>query len=271
MTKFSSRQNREFWDKDAFDKKDNPKGTHSDPYLVDLEDKFVISCLKSVKPKQLLDIGCGNGQRTTRFSNFVSKSTYGIDYSSKMIQQANLLHSKLPSKIRKKIKFSTYDIQKFQSENTKFDVIVSCRCFINQTTFSNQVKLFKLLHSIMKKNGTLILAEGSFEGYNYLNSLRKKFGLKPIKIPWFNLPIKESVVFPKIKKLFKISRINRLGTYYYLTRVLHPAIVFPKNPNPNSKINKLSMESENLFQEEKIINDYLDKCGAHLLVQFKKI
>ena len=74
-----------------------------------------------------------------------------------MIQQANLLLSKLPSKTRKKIKFSTYDIQKFQSENTKFDVIVSCRCFINQTTFSNQVKLFKLLKTLQKQGTCIVM------------------------------------------------------------------------------------------------------------------
>jgi len=271
MTKFSSSQNRQFWEKDALDKKDNPIGTHSDPYLVELENEFIISTLKHLKPKSMLDIGCGNGQRTINFSQFVSKSTRGIDYSSKMIEQANLLLSKKSSKIKKNIEFKVQDVQQLQKDNVKFDVVVSCRCFINQTSYSNQIKLFKLIHSILKKNGSLIIAEGSHEGYQYLNSMRKKFNLKLIKIPWYNLPIKEKVVIPKLNRFFKISKTSRLGTYYYLTRVLHPSLVFPKNPNPRHKINKLSLQSEYLFRKEGFINDSLDRCGAHLLIQFKKI
>ena len=269
MGKFTSQQNRKFWEKDALEKKDNPIGTHSDPFLVELENNFIITSLKSRKIKNLLDIGCGNGQRTIMFSRFVKRHTTGIDYSANMIDQAKMLLSKQPFSIRKKISFEVSDIQKFEGKE-KFDAIISCRCFINQTSYENQIKLFKSLNKILSSRGSLIIAEGSHEGYTYLNSLRKQFGLKPIKIPWYNLPIKEKIILPKIKNLFKISNLKRLGAYYYLTRVIHPALVYPKNPNPKSKINELSMKSEYLLSNERLNFDSLDKCGAHLLIHFKK-
>jgi len=270
MSKFTLSQNREFWDKDAMKKKDSPIGAHSDPHIVELENQFILTKLSSIKPKTLLDIGCGNGQRTILFSKFSSKKTMGIDYSSKMIQQAKTLLSNQRQSVKNKIIFETGDIQKF-NEKSKFDTIISCRCFINQTSYSNQVKLFKNLHGKLNKNGSLIIAEGSKEGYEYLNYLRKKFGLTPIKISWYNLPIKESFVLEKIKKLFRIEKINRLGQYYYISRVLHPALVSPKVPNPNSKINDLAMKTELIMSSKLSPNDSFERTGSHLLIHFKKI
>jgi ubiquinone/menaquinone biosynthesis C-methylase UbiE len=36
----------------------------------------------------LLDIGCGNGTRTIRFSKYVKEKTLGLDYSQIMIKHA---------------------------------------------------------------------------------------------------------------------------------------------------------------------------------------
>lgn len=50
-----------FWDRQAL-RQGRSAGSHSDPYLVDLENWFIIEkSLKRFRPKRLLDIGCGNG------------------------------------------------------------------------------------------------------------------------------------------------------------------------------------------------------------------
>ena len=267
--KFTSEQNKRFWDNDAIEKKDNPIGTHSDPNLVELENNFIVQVLKSGKFGSVLDIGCGNGQRTIFFSKF-TKKIKGIDYSLEMINQANHSLNKKNSSLKTKISFENADIHNFNTD-TKYDAIISCRCFINNTKYKNQVVLYQKLHSMLKKNGSLIIAEGSQEGYDRLNYFRNKFHLTPIKIPWYNLPISEKIVHTKIRKLFKIQKINRLGMYYFLTRVIYPTMIYPKSPNPKSHFNEISKKSEMLFQEQNTTVESIEKIGAHLLIHFRKI
>lgn len=270
MSKFTPEQNRAFWDEFARKSQNNPFGAHSDRHVVELENRFIVSELESVKPATLLDIGCGNGQRTLMFSKYVNQKTLGIDYSQVMIDEANTLLSKQDQTIRDKLSFEIYDIQNFSKE-LRFDTIVSCRCFINQTSYDDQIKLFKLLYDKLNTNGSLIIAEQSLEGLERLSSLRNKYGLEPITIRWYNLPISENVVFSQIKDLFNIKKINRLGIFYYITRVLHPSLVYPNEPDPNAKINDIGTTSEIIFQSElNQIETPFEKFGAQLLIHFIK-
>jgi len=269
LEKFTSEQNRKFWDEYALKSKDCFFGAHSDNHIVELENKFIISELKSRKTSNLFDIGCGNGQRTLLFSKYVDNQTLGIDYSEKMIQEAKTLLLK-NVQAKNNLSFEVCDIHDF-SKKMSFDVITSCRCFINQPSHEKQIKLFELLYEKLSPDGSLIIAEVSVEGIKNLNSIRKKFGLNPINIKSNNLQISENAVFSKIKDLYSIEKINRLGIYYYISRVLHPAFVYPNEPQPNSKLNELAMKTETLFQNESnnTMNCF-EKMGAQLLVHFKK-
>jgi len=271
MNKFSKKRNQEFWNSFAKTSKTNPFGAHSDLHLVELENRFIKSVLKPMKIKSLIDVGCGNGQRTLYFSQFVKNRVLGIDYSQKMINFAKQTLSHSSSRVKKKVEFSCSDIHDFNS-NEIFDVVVCCRNFVNQTNAKNQIKLFKILHKKLRSGGSLIIAESSLEGIKRLNSIRSEFGLDGIKIPWYNVPISETKVISKINNLFKIKKINRLGTFYYISRVIHPSLVYPKNPKPGSKINELALKAEIVSQKEFIKNDNpFERFGLHLLVHFKKI
>jgi len=270
MSKFSSVQNKAFWNKRAEIIKDSPIGAHSDKHVVDLENHFIESELRSRKITSLLDIGCGNGQRTFLFSKYVIQRVLGIDYSYKMIQYANTLRSKKSKKVRKIVNFEVQDIHHLVSKET-FDVVVSCRSFVNQTSSKNQTKLFEIIHKKLRPGGSLLIAEQSMEGMKRLNGVRRKFGLGPIKVPWHNLPINEFRVFGRVSNLFKIERINRLGIFYYISRVIHPAQVYPSEPNPNAKINDLALKTEMIFQKKlKETENPFEDLGAHLLIHFVK-
>ena len=94
MIKFTVNQNKAFWDEYAKNSKQNPFGAHTDKHVVNLENDFIISQLKIKSFKSMLDVGCGNCQRTLFFSKFVKGNTLGIDYSEKMIYYANLILSR---------------------------------------------------------------------------------------------------------------------------------------------------------------------------------
>jgi hypothetical protein len=131
------------------------------------------------------------------------------------------------------------------------------------------MELIKKIHSSLKKNGSLILAEGSHEGYQTLNLLRKKFNLEPVSISKINFPIKEKILFPKINELFDFKQIERLGNYYFISRIIHPLLSFPQKPNPESKMNEIALIIENKMNEKLEIN-FLKTFGAHLLIHLKK-
>ena len=63
-----------------------------------------------------------------------------------------------------------------------------------------------------------------------------------------------------------MSDVKRLGLFYYLARVVHPAMVFPKEAKKVSKINTVAMNSQKVFFED----SPLDKYGRHLLIDFQK-
>jgi SAM-dependent methyltransferase len=258
MGKFTESQNKDHWNQFAKKYKNIPTGASYDSNLVDLENYYIISKLKKLKSNSMLDIGCGNGQRTKLFSKYIKIKTTGIDYSENMIKQAKTLETK-------KLSFKNVNISDY-SNSEKYDVIISCRCFINQTSTTNQIKLFKKLYSMLNKHGHLIIAEASAEGLKNLNLLRKSFNLEPVQEHWFNLHIKEQSIFPKIKSLFEINDIKRLGLFYYLARVIHPAIVFPKEAKKVSKINTIAMNSQKLFFND----NSFDKYGRHLLIDLQK-
>jgi len=269
MSKFTTEQNKEFWDEFAKKSRDNPFGAHTDKHVVELENNFIISELKSRNIESLLDIGCGNGQRTLMFSQFVKRKIKGIDYSDNMIKEANILLDKQSQEIKNKLHFELCSVHNL--DNSKFDVIISCRCFINQPSYEKQIDLFNSLHERLKDGGSLIIAEQSLEGIERLIKIRKEFGLEPITIKWHNLPIKESIVLSQIQDLLSIKKIMRLGTFYYISRVIHPSLVYPDEPKPNSKINELGVKSELILQKDFPVNQNpLEKFGAQLLIHFIK-
>ena len=166
------------------------------------------------------------------------------------------------------MKFEVGEI--FDIKNLSFDAITSCRCIINQPSINSQLKIFNAFYERLKPNGSLIIVEQSKEGIDRLNNIRKEFGLKPLKIRWCNLPIEEKSIFPKIEKLFKMKTIKRLGTFYYISRVIHPALVFPDEPKPNTKINELAVKSELVLNKKFEEENTFEKFGTQILVHFVK-
>jgi len=201
------------------------------------------------------------------FSKYISGKVKGIDYSSEMILEAKKMLEQQNDLIKNKLSFQVEDVNEIQ--DSSLDVILSCRCLINQPSAQSQIKIMKLLYNKLKSGGSLIIAEQSLNGIGQLNKIREKFELPPITIRWYNVPIDEKIVFPEITNLFEIKSISRLGTYYYISRVLHPALVFPDEPKPSSKINDLGKKSELILQEELMDNSF-EQYGAQLLIHFIK-
>lgn len=267
MLKFTSEQNKEFWNEFSKKAKDCPFGASGNRHLVEIENMFIESILQKINPKTILDIGCGNGQRTLLFSKYAKNNIVGIDYSDMMIENANELLRKQNSIVKKKITFKNYDINNFENDSI-FDVIISCRCIINQPSHERQIELFQNICNKLNPGGSLILAEISMEGMNELNKIRNEYHLPPMNERWHNLHINEGIVFPEIKKIFQIKDMKRAGIFYFISRVLHPALTYPKEPDSEVKINDIAVMSQSILSRDD--ENILEKYGAHLLVHLIK-
>ncbi len=249
---------KDFWEKEALKIAEQKQGAHSDPFLVELEDWFVISALEKFKPHNLLDVGCGNGQRTIKFSKDVSGTTIGIDYTENMIRFAKKYETST-------LQFKVANVLEKPPFNEKFDCVASCRCLINLENMENVLSALQYFYEILNPEGILIMCEVSAQGHDRLNKLRKSVGLKPIETVWHNINLDEEVVFKYLENKFLILEKTHFGLYYAITRVLHPALIMPEEPSPTAKINEIAMK-----MQKHVGYNESDEFGRQLAILAKK-
>jgi SAM-dependent methyltransferase len=257
------RQIKDFWKEQALKHGKSVTGHHSDPHLADLENWFIIEkCLKRYKPKTVLDVGCGNGQRTNLFARYTDGKVVGVDYSANMIRIAEKLANE-------QIQFYHGDIleeQIVKPFDRKYDCIISCRCLINLGTLGNQLRAIDRIWTLLHDGGTFVFCEGSIQGTMSLNALRARFSLDPIKAISVNLDIDETIILKHMEKKFNIVEKSRFGLYYLLTRVYYPAIIMPRDPNPESIFNRLAAELLKVVD-----GSSLEEYGRHICVVVSRL
>lgn len=192
-----------------------------DKIYVNLEVEAIKRCLG---PGKVLDVGCGDGENTQKFSRIKGITVTGIDYATNRLKLAK---DKCP-----RVKFFTADLtQKLLLE--KYDYIVSQRFLINLESWEQQKQVIINLINSLKKHGKLVLCEGSLQGNKTLNQFRAKFKLEPIPIRWHNVFIDDN----NLAKLgFKL--IDGFGGYFLLTRGVRP--YFDHDLNWDSQFNNLA-------------------------------
>lgn len=192
-----------------------------DKYAVQLEVKAI---KKQLGPGNMLDVGCGEGENTQKFSQIRGIMVTGIDYSQNRL--------KLARKNCPRIKFITADLTK-KLPPTKYDYIVSQRFLINLPNWQQQKQVISHLINSLKPKGKLILCEGSLQGVKKLDDFRAKFKLAPIPIRWHNTFIDDN----NLQK-FGFKLIDGFGGYFLLTRGIRP--FFDQDLNWNSRFNRLA-------------------------------
>jgi SAM-dependent methyltransferase len=254
---------KKYWEDRANMYKVNPKATTDDIWLRKIEIKSIKRVLKLIKNKKdVLDIGCGDGFSTLDIAkSFPNSNFIGGDYSSQMIDNANLLAKEMRIP-KEKINFLILDVIDM-CLNKKFDVIISDRCLINLPSRELQQKAIREIYNSLKKGGYYIMVENFIEGHNKMNELRRKLKIKEIPIRWHNLFFDEKFLKNKIIKLFNLEKRENISSIYYLiTRVVYSKICQSDNKQP---------EYDNIFYQ--IAGQIDENCGNFgpvNLILFKK-
>ena len=192
---------------------------------INLETNEIGIFLSIIKNKKnVLDIGCGDGELLRNLEKKNKCNCYGIDFSQNLI--------KIARRKSKNINYYCIDMNKIKDEfkvKIKFDYIITKRSIQNLTSWKDQKKFIDQLKFFSGPKTKILLMESSNNGLRKINEMRNKLKLKNIIKPWHNLYLDDS----KIKKTnfngLKLVNIKELfSTYYFTSRVLNAAI----NPKP---------------------------------------
>jgi len=225
-----SKKIRDFWENRARTVEKEVEVTHRDIWQRWLEIEFLKLFMN--KKANVIDIGCGNGYTTKILAPLVNKIV-GIDYSQEMIMRAK---QKAPD-----IDFFVADVLELDvSKFSIFDMAISVRCLINLKNWNEQKKAILNIISLLKKDGVFIFIEGSKNGRDRLNELRKSVGLDPMPIVWHNCDFYEEELLSFLEKYFIIEKKIHFGVYDFLSRIFHPLLVAPDEPKYDSKINEIA-------------------------------
>lgn len=216
--------------------------------------------------KQILDLGCGNGYSTLMYASRFKSDFLGIDYSKPMIDSAKKLSKKFNYKGN--VNFEVSDVLNPDLRESFFDIAITQRLLINLASEKNQIKVISNIHKALKPNGRYFMCEGTLQGHRRLNKLRKEAGLDEIpntsNSNIWSLKLDETKIHRYIKDKFMVETIVPFGMYFFISRIIHPLLVYPKNPKYNAKINHIAADLESIFN-----NKFLDVGHQRLYILTK--
>lgn len=240
---------KKFWEDQALnDELPEDLVTHRDKNQRLLEIETLLSYLPY--NQYILDIGCGNGFSTAIFSK-QAKKIVGIDYSEAMIERAQKEFGYLSN-----IEFKVQDVLNWEFPDRHFDVVISQRCLINLGTWENQQKALLNITKVLKPGGFFFLQEGTRQGREKLNQTREIFGIDRMPPVPFNLDFDEEKLWPFTRQYFDIVEIRRFGLYDLISRVVHPLLVSPAEPQYNAEINRVARRLSRLRGMEEMSREF---------------
>lgn len=196
--------------------------------------------------QRVLDVGCGLGYAPVQYASRKKVEAHGIDYSEKMIEGARRLLAEMKPELRGTVTFQHASVLELPFETSSFDVVTSSRCLMALLDWELQQKALVEICRVLKPGGLYVMMEGTFDGLNRLNDIRKRFSLEPIaadgKDRLFTLKFQEGHLLEFVKPIFSLEHIQRFGMYYFLTRVVQPLLVAPDRPSYDHKLNEVARE-----------------------------
>jgi ubiquinone/menaquinone biosynthesis C-methylase UbiE len=191
-----------------------------------------------------LDVGCGLGYAATQYAKRFNIRSHGIDYSENMISGARDLLKKNFPEMESRINFSHASVMELPFSDNHFDVVTSHRCLMALLDWEKQKLALREINRVLKPGGVLVLMEGTFEGLDRLNKVRKSMGLDDIapdgRDRLITLKFHEEELLNFIRPFFLLENTHRFGMYYFLTRIVQPLLVAPEQPKYDHKLNEVA-------------------------------
>jgi ubiquinone/menaquinone biosynthesis C-methylase UbiE len=193
---------------------------------------------------RVLDVGCGNGYSTLCHAAKYNADFVGMDFVPEMIASAKSMAGQF--KLHGKADFRVGDVTNINLKDGQFDIVISQRCLLNVPTREAQWRAMGEISRVLKPGGLYLMLEGTLQGLRKLNEARAMFELEQIpeaesNYNWFSNKFDENEMLAEAKRHFsELVDIQRFGMYYFISRVIHPLLAQPEQPQYDAKINAVA-------------------------------
>jgi ubiquinone/menaquinone biosynthesis C-methylase UbiE len=179
-------------------------------------------------PLKVLEVGCGNGYALEVLSSLDGTDQFsGVDFSEELLSIAR--ERQLPNCL-----FMQGDARALGAEPEFFDWVYTERCLINILDSDEQLEALRQIAKVLKPNGYYLMIEGFADGLRNYNKARSECGLPEVKEALHNRNFEREEIFAGIRDLFTLvegsqlenysTPSNFLSSYYFVSRVLYPAL-----------------------------------------------
>ncbi len=239
--------------------------TSRDSYARDLEIQAITEGIS--KKGTVLDLGCGNGYTLISIAKKLKDWTMvGVDFSENLIEGARRLIENEGSELQNHPEFICADAVQHINDlnNDSVDYVITERFITNLPSVESQRKVIQQVYSILKEGGRFLMCEGSENGFEHLNELRRQVGLSTIPATSADNLSAIRIIDDEFEKHiqseigFKILQKLGLSNYFIMSRVLHPLMVQPLEPRFDSNFNKLAK----LIQEH---TEFIPGIGSNVV------
>lgn len=218
------------------------KTTASDFHLRELEIDTALDYIQD--GNRVLDVGCGLGYSLRQYASQRKIEGHGIDYAQNMIDGARQLMLAKQMPLSGTVEFRQASVLELPFPNEYFDVVTSSRCLMALLDWELQKNALVEIARVLKSGGVFVMMEGTLQGIQRLNNIRKRFDLSEIdpagRDRLLTLKFDESALLSFSVAYYDLMEIRRFGMYYFLTRIVNPLLVAPEAPRYDAKINAIA-------------------------------
>ena len=226
----------------------SPRSSMEDDHVREKELEWIRSYLDLLRqqyqrPLNILDLGCGNGYALATLLGRASPDRFwGVDFSTELLRIAE--SRGLPA-----CTLMQGDARELAFETGTLDFVYTERCLINILEPGEQTQAIREISRVLRSGGDYLMIECFTDGLANNNKARADCGLPPIKEAHHNRYFDKQACFAAVRDVFSVVDTTALGpqislqsnflsSYYFISRVLYPALLHGGEVVRNSEIAK---------------------------------